>query len=948
MMYLRTLFAVVGLVLAASAAPAVADAPNDEAHWQAIQQLEQARIRVIESVRPTVVSIFGEVRGGGGAGVLISSDGLVLTNYHVVAGAGSTEGVAGLADGVLYPWKLIGLDPGGDLALIQLANDPADKPFPYATLGSAASLKQGDWVMAMGNPFALNEDLRPTVTMGIVSGLQRYQGGTGPNKTMLVYGNCIQVDTSINPGNSGGPLFDMTGRVVGINGRASFESRGRVNVGLGYAISAEQCRYFLPELLAAKVAQHGWLNEATFDDRGGRVVCDQIDPDSPVAAAGLMLGDELLEFNGAKIQTANQYTNLISMLPANWPVTLKVRSGYDEPRIIRLRLGALDYGPVSKAQPEPDDEEPDKGKRKLIPGRGLPIKAKPGEIIDKNINRAMAERLLRLYRQTLGGDAALSKVKAIRETLVYHGSQGAKIKVESVSTLDGRFQSATTTPDGAVRKVQWDGKQWLIEEGDTQTGKPADDAHPRREVALQTALLALLRPDGADHFEKLKLEGADEARGHITARLAAADRHGNKFRFWFGLYNKDGEIAVRLIKHAVLAEKNADQKTFFVGKLRSIGPARYAPTIMQVKGPQDRPIARFEYEKIEALTEWPEGFQPAEPPKPDNGRDDASPRAIDPPPVATFDEGLPNVFASAVTDAQQRCVKIYGAGIGREKGYASGVIVSDDGLILTAQGLYLIGQRIMVAMPDGTVHRAKLVRSNNDIQTALLKIDAETPDYFDIPSDPQVQPGDWVLALANPFKVADFEERLSVNLGVVSMRAALDTRRRAQDFDVEGEVLLIDAITSNPGSAGGALVGLDGRLVGLIGKLLESQSTNTRLNYAIPADLLRRFLDGQPVIDTPANDAAADAAPGYIGARLFTLSGPRAPAYIDRVLPGSPAADAGLKRDDLILAVNDQVVRNIRHYTEIAKTIRADQAYRFMLKRGTEIIELTVTAKAKP
>ena len=111
--------------------------------------------------------------------------------------------------------------------------------------------------MAMGNPFLLAEDQRPTVTLGVVSGIHRYQGGS---KNLLVYGDCIQTDSSINPGNSGGPLFNLQGEVVGINGRGSFEERGRVNVGLGYAISVNQIKKFIPDLLATKVSLHGTLD----------------------------------------------------------------------------------------------------------------------------------------------------------------------------------------------------------------------------------------------------------------------------------------------------------------------------------------------------------------------------------------------------------------------------------------------------------------------------------------------------------------------------------------------------------------------------------------------------------------------------------------------------------------------------------------------------------------
>jgi S1-C subfamily serine protease len=155
----------------------------------------------------------------------------------VIAGAGG-EGWAGLADGRLYRWDLIGTDPGGDVAIIKLRGK---KQFPVAPLGDSEKVRVGDWAMAMGNPFVLAEDFRPTVTLGIVSGIHRFQEGSGLNQ--LVYGNCIQVDSSINPGNSGGPLFSLKGEVIGINGRGSFEERGR-STSASATISSESMDIF--------------------------------------------------------------------------------------------------------------------------------------------------------------------------------------------------------------------------------------------------------------------------------------------------------------------------------------------------------------------------------------------------------------------------------------------------------------------------------------------------------------------------------------------------------------------------------------------------------------------------------------------------------------------------------------------------------------------------------
>ena len=353
------------LVLIFTATPfaSAADEEITPAELAAIRAAEEARITAINGVYGSVVAIYGNDRKGGGSGVLYDPAGYALTNHHVVAGAG-IDGWAGLADGLLYRWKLIGTDPGGDVAIIQLEAKEKGKKFPIAPLADSERVRVGDWAMAMGNPFVLAEDQRPTVTLGIVSGVHRFQAGSGMNQ--LVYGNCIQVDSSINPGNSGGPLFNLHGEVIGINGRGSFEERGRVNVGLGYAISANQVRNFIPELLSTKLAQHGTL-DAQFANRLGGVICQSVNLDSPAAKAGLELSDRLVSFEGVKIADANHFTNLVSTYPANWPVTFTVEKEGKKQQTITVRLTSLPYEPIVKEQPKiqpvpekkPEDKKPE-------------------------------------------------------------------------------------------------------------------------------------------------------------------------------------------------------------------------------------------------------------------------------------------------------------------------------------------------------------------------------------------------------------------------------------------------------------------------------------------------------------------------------------------------------------------------------------------------------------
>lgn len=307
-----------------------------------VDKEEARRIAVVRKVSPSVVAVVT----GGGSGVVVSPDGYALTNFHVVQGQGGALR-CGLPDGILYDAVLIGLDKIGDVALIKLLprkdKDGKDIPFPYAEIGDSDTVRVGDWSLAMGNPFLLAADFTPTVTFGLVSGTHRYQY---PERGMFEYTDCIQVDTSINPGNSGGPLFDMQGKLVGINGRGSFDKRGRVNSGVGYAITLNQIQNFLGSLHSGLLVDHASLGAtvATSNDeeaeRAQVVVSNLITSDAE--RRGLALGDEVIKLAGRRVATVNQFKNVLGLYPKGWrvPVTYRRRleSGSPQTRQILVRL----------------------------------------------------------------------------------------------------------------------------------------------------------------------------------------------------------------------------------------------------------------------------------------------------------------------------------------------------------------------------------------------------------------------------------------------------------------------------------------------------------------------------------------------------------------------------------------------------------------------------------
>jgi S1-C subfamily serine protease len=375
-----------------------------------VMEAEKQRIAAVEKVRPAVVAVFDPGGQGGGSGVLISDDGYALTNFHVTEGAGPVM-KCGLPDGVLYDAVLVGLDKVGDVALIKLLPKKDGQKFPFAALGDSDKLKAGDWSLAMGNPFLLATDFTPTVTYGMISGVHRYQY---PSGTLLEYTDCIQVDTSINPGNSGGPLFNMAGELVGINGRGSFEKRGRVNSGVGYAISINQIKNFLGHLRAGLDTDHaslGALVETDMDEAdgaGGRLVVRSILPDCDAARRGLDDGDELVYFAGRPLSTVNQYKNVLGLYPRGWRVPIVFRHENDNKEIERKEVLVRLMGVQRQEIDDPNEPKPPDGKpapKRVPPKKPLPdtparklYEPKEG-FANYHFNRLERDRLLAAFRK---------------------------------------------------------------------------------------------------------------------------------------------------------------------------------------------------------------------------------------------------------------------------------------------------------------------------------------------------------------------------------------------------------------------------------------------------------------------------------------------------------------------------------------------------------------------
>ncbi len=298
----------------------------------AVAEAERARVEVVERASRAAVAIFAGGQGGG-SGVVISPDGYALSNFHVTHEAG-TAMKCGMADGRLYDAVIVGIDPTGDVALLKLLGRD---DFPHAEMADSDKVQVGDWCFAIGNPFLLATDFHPTVSYGVISGVHRYQYPAG-SSMLLEYTDCLQSDAAINPGNSGGPMFDAQGRLIGINGRGSFEKRGRVNVGVGYAISINQVRNFLGYLKSGRVVDHATLGARVASDDNRRAVVDDILEESDAFRRGLRYGDEIIAFGGRPVGSVNGLKNVLGIFPRDWrvPVVFR-RKGEVSQIMVRLR-----------------------------------------------------------------------------------------------------------------------------------------------------------------------------------------------------------------------------------------------------------------------------------------------------------------------------------------------------------------------------------------------------------------------------------------------------------------------------------------------------------------------------------------------------------------------------------------------------------------------------------
>ncbi|MEY3458986.1 MAG: putative serine protease HhoB precursor [Planctomycetota bacterium] len=464
---MKTLLSLTSLLLLATSG--FAQQPPQQSPPVSLKTREQQRVEVLQRIAPSVVCVMASSGEGGGSGVLISPDGLAVSNYHVTSGSGNFM-KCGLNDGRVYDAVIIGIDPTGDVALIKLLgrND-----FPHATPGNSDSVKAGDEVLALGNPFLLASDFSPTVTYGIVSGVRRYQY---PANTFLEYTDCIQIDASINPGNSGGPLFDIQGRWIGINGRASFEKRGRVNSGAAYAISVNQVLRFLDPLLCGLIVDHGRTEFTVETTENNTAVVSQVSQLSEAWRRGLRPQAQILSFAGRPLSSANDFQNVLGTLPEGdrVPITWKDNSGKHSATIRLTPLHSFQKAPElpeeRRRQPRPD-QTPD-------PQETDPESQLPPEILSLYVQR---DGFCNFHFNQLRQNALLNPLKSRLGDAT--GNPQATWTLKLQLPVNGQTETAELAATPETIGLRTSSATWL-----QQTADPLPSEEPPAAPGLLTAI----------------------------------------------------------------------------------------------------------------------------------------------------------------------------------------------------------------------------------------------------------------------------------------------------------------------------------------------------------------------------------------------------------------------------------------------------------------------------
>lgn len=334
------------------------------------------------------------------------------------------------------------------------------------------------------------------------------------------------------------------------------------------------------------------------------------------------------------------------------------------------------------------------------------------------------------------------------------------------------------------------------------------------------------------------------------------------------------------------------------------------------------------------------------------------------PPAARTDES----FAPVAEDVNKKLVKLFGAGGFRGlASYGTGVLVSADGYIFTVNSHILDTRDLRVHMYDGTRHNAKVLAREPELDIALVKLEkaVEIEHFFDPVKAAKIaplEPGTGILGFSNQFQIATRDEPMSVQRGVIASYSKLAGRIGVFEATYRGDVYVIDAITNNPGAGGGAITTRKGELIGLIGKELRNELTNTWINYAIPFSATAEApgKDGKKIQTSvmevwrlkekynPVPRPAKQELRAFHGMVFVPNVVERTPPYIEEVIPESPADKLKLKPDDLIIYINGLPVQDINTFNTIMSSYGPNEELKLEIQRGDKVLSVTMKLDKLP
>ena len=311
--------------------------------------------------------------------------------------------------------------------------------------------------------------------------------------------------------------------------------------------------------------------------------------------------------------------------------------------------------------------------------------------------------------------------------------------------------------------------------------------------------------------------------------------------------------------------------------------------------------------------------------------------------------GQQNWQRNLVSESQDKVVKINGGGGPRRlESYQSGLLISEDGYVLTTWSYVLDSQSIIVTMNDGSRFESELVGYDPRVEIAVLKIPIDDAPHYNLDAAANPTPGKRVFVLSNLYQVASGDEPVSVQSGFLTGIAPLNARKRRLKTVFDGEVLWLDAITSNPGARGGVVVDQQGKLLGMVGKELNDPATGDWINYAIPAQRLNSAVQdirsGKLIAqtDTDSRKPSEPMTLKLLGIRLVADVVRQTPPFVDFVQPGSVADKAGIRTNDLFLMVEGQLTPGTQDVVELLSKIDRDDEMSVTIRRGNEFLDFEI------